>query len=122
MGGDLHFPHPQPQNPAAGGGGTAGVSRTECQLGSSAGDLTVSPVRFSGEGLKTRVFTGNNDAAAERPAGGRGINTKPALPTEELWAQLHPENEDRSAGKAHVTIQGADGENASVSMFHVRID
>lgn len=58
------------------------------------------------------MFTWHNDAAAEPPAGGRGNDIERTLPTEELWAQLHPENEDRSAGKAHVTIEGADGENA----------
>lgn len=58
------------------------------------------------------MFTGHIDTAAEPPAGGRGNDIERTLPTEELWAQLHPENEDRSAGKAHVTIEGADGENA----------
>lgn len=58
------------------------------------------------------MLAGNSDAAAEPPAGGRGIDPEPALPTEEHWAQLHTEDEDRSAGKAHVMMKGADGESA----------
>lgn len=68
------------------------------------------------------MFTGNIDAGPETPAGGRGNDSEPALPIEELWAQLHPENEDRSAGKDHVTMKGADGENAVYVLLSGRID
>lgn len=46
------------------------------------------------------MFAGNADGAAEPPAGGRGHDTEPAIPPEELGTELHPQDEDRSAGKA----------------------
>lgn len=48
------------------------------------------------------MFVGDGEAASESPAGGRGHDAEPALPPEELWTELHPQDEDRSAGRTTV--------------------
>lgn len=45
------------------------------------------------------MFTGDVNAASESPAGGRGHDAEPALSPEELRTELHPQDEDGSAGK-----------------------
>lgn len=45
------------------------------------------------------MFIGCVDAASESPAGGGGHDSEPALPPEELWSELHPQDEDGSAGR-----------------------
>lgn len=55
-------------------------------------------VLIPGEGQEARVLVGDADAAAAPPAGGAGHDSEPALPPQELWSQLHHQDEDRPAG------------------------
>lgn len=45
------------------------------------------------------MFVGDVDAASESPAGGGGHDAEPALPPQELRTELHPQDEDGSAGR-----------------------
>lgn len=44
------------------------------------------------------MFSGNANAASDQPAGGSRHDAEPALPPQELWTELHSEDEDGSAG------------------------
>lgn len=45
------------------------------------------------------MHIGDVDASSEPLAGGRGHDSEPALPHEELRTELHPQDEDGSAGR-----------------------
>jgi len=45
------------------------------------------------------VLVGHADGPSEPPAGGGGHDAEPALPAQELRTQLHPQDEDGSAGR-----------------------
>lgn len=48
------------------------------------------------------MLVGDADAASEPPAGGWGHDSQPAFPAEELWTELHPQDEDRPAGTTNI--------------------
>lgn len=100
MGGILHLPHPQPQSPGVGGWGmkTFSCFWNALTLTYPVKTTVRITLHVSGEGWETRLFTGDVNAAPASPAGGRQHDNEPALPSEELWAELHPQDEDRSAG------------------------
>lgn len=45
------------------------------------------------------MLIGDVNVSSEPPAGGRGHDSEPALPHEELRTELHPQDEDGSAGR-----------------------
>lgn len=45
------------------------------------------------------MFVGDVITAFESPAGGKRHDADPALPSKELRTELHPEDEDGSAGR-----------------------
>lgn len=53
---------------------------------------------ISGEGREARMLVGDTDAGSERPAGGWGHDSEPEFQAEELWTELHSQDEDRPAG------------------------
>lgn len=61
-----------------------------------------------GEGRKARMHVGDADTASEPPAGGWGHDSQPAFPAEELWTELHPQDEDRPAGTTNMHTDSAE--------------